>query len=78
MLPERCILQEYHLLLRITQLLRSVSHSVRFFGVNVPVPVAAWSKARTVWMRLDTGIVGSTRARAMDIYPRFFFVLCRV
>jgi hypothetical protein len=38
---------------------------------NKPVPVAAQSKARTVFDRSNTGIMGSNPARGMDVCPRF-------
>jgi hypothetical protein len=38
---------------------------------DLPVPVAAMSKARTVWDCSDTRIVGWNPPRGMDVYPRF-------
>jgi hypothetical protein len=45
-----------------------------------PIRVAARSKARNVFARSNTGIVGSNPTRGMDVCPRFFCVcviLCR-
>jgi hypothetical protein len=42
---------------------------------KLPVPMDARSKARTVFGRSNTGIVGSNPARGMDVCPRFS-VLC--
>jgi hypothetical protein len=40
--------------------------------LNVPVTVAALSKAWNVFARLNTGIVGSIPARGMDVCMRLF------
>jgi hypothetical protein len=39
--------------------------------MNVPVPMAARSKARTLFDRSNTGITGSNPARGMDVCLRF-------
>jgi hypothetical protein len=36
-----------------------------------PIPMAALSKARTVFGRSNTGIVGSNPARGMDVFLHF-------
>jgi hypothetical protein len=38
------------------------------------ITLAALSKTRTVFVRLNAGIVGSNPIRSMDICPRFFCV----
>jgi hypothetical protein len=46
----------------------------------IPVTVAARSNALNVFVRSNTGIVGSNPTRGMDVCPRFFcvcVVLCR-
>jgi hypothetical protein len=43
-----------------------------------PVPMAAWSKSRTVFDRSNIGIVGSNTARGMDVCPRFPVLCCPV
>jgi hypothetical protein len=43
--------------------------------LTVPVPVVVRFKARTVFDRSNTGIVGSNPARGMDVCPRFFWVM---
>jgi hypothetical protein len=46
--------------------------------LDLPVPVAAQSEARTVFNRSKTAIVGSDPARGIDVYPRFFVLCYRV
>jgi len=43
-----------------------------------PVPVAARSKARTVFNRSNSGIVVSNPARAMDVCPCLRVLCCSV
>jgi hypothetical protein len=45
---------------------------------NKPVPMAAQSKARTVFNRSNTGIMGSDPARDMNVCPRFSVLYCPV
>jgi hypothetical protein len=40
--------------------------------------MAAWSESRTVFDRLNIGIVGSNPARGMDVCPRFSVLCCPV
>jgi hypothetical protein len=40
------------------------------------ITVAVQSKVRTVFDRLDTGIVGSNSTRSVDLSPHLFSVLC--
>jgi hypothetical protein len=47
-------------------------------NITYPVPGASRSKARTVFDRLNTGIVGSNPARGMEICPRFSVLCCPV
>jgi hypothetical protein len=50
-----------------------------FEGTNSgPVPVAARSKARTVYDRSKTGIAASNSARRMDVCPHFNVLCCPV
>jgi hypothetical protein len=44
----------------------------------VPVPMAAWSGAPTVFGRSNTWIVGSNLARGVDVCPRFSVLCCPV
>jgi hypothetical protein len=46
--------------------------------LNQPVPMAARSKARTVFDPSNTGIGGSNPARGMDVSPRFCVLCCPV
>jgi hypothetical protein len=43
-------------------------------NLGVPITVAAPSKARTVFARSNTGIVGSNLTRSLDICVRLFCV----
>jgi hypothetical protein len=46
----------------------------------LPYPMTERSNARTVFGRSNTGIVGSTLTRGMDVCPRFSvlcFLVCR-
>jgi hypothetical protein len=45
---------------------------------QMPIPMTAQSKARTVFDRSNTGIVGSNPARGMDVCPRFSMLCCSV
>jgi hypothetical protein len=45
------------------------------YKVLSPVPMAARSKARTVFGRSNIGIIGSNPAQGMDVCPRFFCVV---
>jgi hypothetical protein len=40
--------------------------------------MAAWSKARTVFDRWNTGIAGSNPSRVMDMCPRLSVLCCHV
>jgi hypothetical protein len=42
----------------------------------MPISVAAQSKARTVFARLNAGIVGSNSTQGMEVCVRLCFVLC--
>jgi hypothetical protein len=44
----------------------------------MPVPVAAPSKARTIFGRMNAGIVGSNPSRGMDMCMRFSVLCCVV
>jgi hypothetical protein len=46
--------------------------------IFTPVPLAARSKARNVFVRSNTGIVGSNPARGTDVCPRFSVLCCPV
>jgi hypothetical protein len=48
---------------------------VNAFHHHQPVPMAARSKARTVFDRSNTGIAGSNPTRGMDVCPRFSVLL---
>jgi hypothetical protein len=41
-----------------------------------PVTVTARSKARTVFARLDAGIVGSNPTQGIDVWCMHAFILC--
>jgi len=51
---------------------------IAFIFHNQTVPTASQSKARTVFDRLNTGIVGSNPARGMDVCPRLSVLCCPV
>jgi hypothetical protein len=44
--------------------------------LNLLVPMAARSEARTVFCRSNTGIVGSNPTQGMDVCPRFSVLCC--
>jgi len=44
----------------------------------MPAPMAARSKASTVFDRSNTGIVGLNPAQGMDVCPRFSVLSCPV
>jgi hypothetical protein len=46
--------------------------------LNFPVPVAAQSKASTVFGRSNIGIAGLNPVRGMDVFPRFAVLCCPV
>jgi hypothetical protein len=50
---------------------------IQHLKLQISIPVAAWSKVRTVFGRSNSGIVGSNPTRGMDVYP-LFSVLCSV
>jgi hypothetical protein len=46
------------------------------YEYNVPVTVAQWSKACTVFARLEAGIMGSNPAQGTDVCYVYRFILC--
>jgi hypothetical protein len=46
--------------------------------IKIEVPMAARSKARTVFNHSNTGIVGSNSGRGIDVCPRFSMLCCPV
>jgi hypothetical protein len=53
-------------------------HLNTFYLARLPVPMAARSKARTVFNRSNTGNVGSSSARGMNVCPHFSMLCCPV
>jgi hypothetical protein len=47
-------------------------------NISQPVPMAAQPKARTIFDRSNTGIVGSNPARGIDVCPRVSVLCCPV
>jgi hypothetical protein len=45
---------------------------------NMPITVAAWSKAWTVFARSNAGIVGSNPTQGIDVCVRLFCLCCSV
>jgi hypothetical protein len=58
--------------------LQKITNIIIVLVVSWPVPMAARPKARTVFDRSNTGIVGSNPDRGIDVCPRFSVLCCPV
>jgi hypothetical protein len=53
-------------------------HYLLLIILDLPVPMAAWCKSRTVFDLSNIGIADSNPARGMDVCPHFSVLCCPV
>jgi hypothetical protein len=62
------------------QLLKFYVHNSHMFcwsnSIYLPITVAVWSKARTVFTRSDGRILGSNPTQGTDVWRVYAFILC--